>query len=154
MPFHSFSGLEDLKAGQRIKIKGKFMPEGKFLALEIKHKPEKELLEFEGLVQAVDAGTHTVSMFNRNVSLTPAVLVKSPEGKTLTTADITEGDYIKIKFKKEAGNWVPFKIKKREPLDFIVEEIQGAIDSVDVQAGELRLQGIQIRLSDDTTIEE
>ncbi len=153
MAYHTFSGIEHLKAGQRLKIKGKFLPTGEFLALEVKHKPDKNLLEFEGLLQEVLDGGRAVRIFNRVISLPADLTIKSPQGQSLTPADLQPEDYVKIKFQERAGEWVPFKIKLRERRDFIVEELQGPVQQVDVSAGEMVVEGIRVKFSDDTTVE-
>jgi hypothetical protein len=148
-----FIGFNDLKVGQRVKVKGKPAEDGAFTALEISVKAPADQAEIEGLIQNLDHQKNTLRIFNREIALPGNIEVKTLQpGAGLKGLKV--GDVVKLKGKySEAKGFVPEKIKLKETMGFNVEELQGDINKIDQEKKTLNVVGFTVVVNEKTTIE-
>ncbi|MDZ7266770.1 MAG: DUF5666 domain-containing protein [candidate division KSB1 bacterium] len=148
------NGLQHLKIGQRVKIKGRSEPDGTFLALDITPKPGDYEAEFEGVVQRLDPERHVLRLLNRDIAVPATALIKDVTRQETGWQAIQPGDLVKVKGTySRAYGFLPAKLKVKERRGFAIEELQGAIQSIDPEAGTLDIIGVTVRLSEKTIFE-
>lgn len=147
-------GFAHLKVGQRVKIKGRSEPDGAFLALDITPKPGAYEAEFEGVVQQLDADKQALRMLNRDFAVPATALIKDVTRQESGLHAIAPGDVVKIKGTySRAYGFLPAKLKVKERKGFNIEELQGAIQGINAEAGTLDVSGVTVRLSEKTIFE-
>lgn len=147
-------GFNDLKVGQRVKVKGKPGESGTFAALEISVKAPAEYSEIEGLIQSFDAQKNALRIMNRDLTLAGNVEVKTLQPSPSGLQALKAGDMIKLKGKySEAQGFVPEKIKVKQSFGFNVEELQGDINKIDYENKTLQVNGFAVAANAKTTIE-
>lgn len=151
---HQIVGFEHLKVGQRVKIKGRSEQDGAFLALDITPKPGDYEAEFEGVVQQLDAARHALRMLNRDFAVPATALIKDVTRQDTGLQAIQPGEVVKIKGTySRAYGFLPAKLKVKERKSFNIEELQGAIQCLNPEAGTLEVSGVTVRLSEKTIFE-
>lgn len=147
-------GFNELKIGQRVKVKGQALEGGKFTALEIVVKPDEEDVSFEGKLQSVELQTRTMRVMQRDFSVQSGVLIKNLARQDVGLDGLKVGDVIKVKGNySPVRGFVPLKIKVQEPRGFAIDELQGAINKIDREANTIEVTGVAIALNEKTEID-
>lgn len=147
-------GFNNLKMGQRVKVKGKPAEGNNFSALEISIKPGDDEAALEGKIQSLDAEKNTVRLMNRDFALTNGVEIKNVQRQAITLKNLKMGDIIKLKGPyAEPNGFTPSKAKMQEPKGFNIEELQGKIDKIDPEKNALEILGFTVLVNDKTEIE-
>lgn len=147
-------GFNELKIGQRVKVKGQASEGGKFMALSIIVKPEEDDVSLEGKLQGVNVERNTVRVLHRDFAVGAGAMIKNLARQDVGVKDLKAGDVIKIKGKfAPATGFVPLKIKVQEPKGFAIDELQGAINAIDREADTLAVIGVTISLNEKTEID-
>lgn len=152
---YDYRGFGELKVGQRLKVKGTPAADGKsFTALEIALKEQKDQAEIEGLVQGVDPSTSTLRIANMDIVIPTDAVVKNTSKMEIDLGDLREGDVVKVKGPYHASSkFVPEKVKMKESMGFNIEELQGTIDQVDEATHTFAMIGVQVVVTEKTSIE-
>ena len=152
---YDFRGFDELKLGQRLKVKGTPNADGStFTALEIAAKEHKDISEVEGLVQAVDASGGRLRLVNRNFSVPDSAVIKDTMKTEIGLDGLKEGDVVKVKGAYEPGSpFLASKVKMKESMGFNIEEMQGCIDSIDIDSHRFEMIGVTILVTEKTSIE-
>ncbi len=147
-------GFDELKIGQRVKVKGQAAEGGKFTALAIVVKPEEEDVSLEGKLQGVEAQRNTLRIMHRDFAVSGNALIKNLARQDVGLKDLKTGDVVKVKGKfAPATGFVPLKIKVQEPKGFAIDELQGAINKIDRATNTIEVLGIAIALNEKTEID-
>lgn len=147
-------GFEELKIGQRVKVKGQAAEGGKFMALGIIVKPEEDDVSLEGKLQGVNVENNTLRIMHRDFKLGNGAQIKSLARQDVGLQDLKTGDVIKIKGKyAPATGFTPLKIKVQEPKGFAIDELQGAITKIDRETTSIEVIGLAIALNEKTEID-
>ena len=150
---YDFHGFEELKVGQRLKVKGTPGAEGgSFNALEIAAKENKDQAEIEGLIQNVDCAGRTLRVVNIDFDVPQGTVIKDVSKREIDLENLKEGDVVKVKGHYDSG-FVTEKVKMKESMGFNIEEIQGSVDSIDPESRTLEMIGIKVVLTEKTSIE-
>lgn len=145
--------FNDLKVGQRVKVKGKPGEDGAFLASEISTKAPADQAVIQGLIQRIDHQKNTLRLFNREFVLPDGVAIKDSQRQILGLKDLKAGDMVQLKGRySESEGFVPEKIKLQEASDFDLAELQGDINKIDREKKTLVVVGFTVTVSDDTKI--
>ena len=149
-----FMGFKELQVGQRLKVKGNPAADGKFVALEITVKPPSDKTEIEGVIQQVNVPTRTIQMLNREFTLPSDVSIKDLDRNFVSLEVLKPGDIVKLKgnYAPEQG-FIPEKVKMKENVGFVVEELQGTIDKIDYANRTLEMAGFTVVVTEKTEIE-
>jgi len=146
--------LNDLKVGQRVKVKGKPGEGNKFVALEISQKAPKDQAEIEGVLQAIDPGNNSVRILNHEFCLPADLNIQDLQRNSITLGDLKSGELVKLKGKySQADGLASEKLKMKETMGFMVEELQGTIDKIDPAGKRLDVVGFTVVVNDKTVIE-
>ncbi len=152
---YDFRGFDELKVGQRLKVKGTPSADGStFTALEIAAKEHKDIAEIEGLVQAVDVSSGVLRLVNKDFSIPGNAVIKDTMKNEIGLDGLKEGDVVKVKGTYEPGT--PFsasKVKMKESMGFNIEEMQGCIDSLDADGHRFEMIGVTVVVTEKTAIE-
>jgi len=147
-------GFNDLKVGQRVKVKGKSNEAGSFVALEISVKAPADHAEIEGLLQGIDQQKNTLRIMNREITVPSTVTIKTLQLNNSGLSGLKIGDMVKLKGKySAAGGFALEQIKVKETFGFNVEELQGAINQADREMKTLDVVGFTVLVNAKTTIE-
>ncbi len=147
-------GFNELKIGQRVKVKGQAADGGKFTALEIVVKPEEDGVSFEGKLQGVDAERNALRIMHRDFTVSNGALIKNLARQDVGLQDLKPDDVIKVKGKySPASGFEPVKIKVQEPKGFAIDELQGAIEKIDRETNMIGIIGFAITLNEKTEID-
>jgi hypothetical protein len=147
-------GFNELKIGQRVKVKGQAIEGGNFTALAVVAKPEEEDVSLEGKLQGVDVQRNTLRIMHRDFAVGGNALIKNLARQDVGLQDLKTGDVIKVKGKyAPASGFVPLKIKVQEPKGFAIDELQGAINKIDREANTIEVIGLTIALNEKTEID-
>ena len=151
---YQFRGFDELKVGQRVKVKGTPGDGGTFTSLEIAVKESKDQAEVEGLVQQVDPQSHKLRIANMDLSIPEDAVVKNEAKAEIGLGDLKPGDVVKVKGTYAPGpGFVPEKVKMKESMGFHIEELQGSIDAIDAGAHSFQMIGVTVLVTEKTSIE-
>jgi len=135
-------GFDDLKIGQRVKIKIKPGKDGALVALKIRARDPDEEIEIEGLIQGIDQQKNTLRLLNRDFTLPDYGL-----------NGLKAGDRVKLKgMFSETQGFMPEKIKMKETTNFKTEEVQGDINKIDREKKTLEVIGFTVIVNENTII--
>jgi ADP-heptose:LPS heptosyltransferase/glycosyltransferase involved in cell wall biosynthesis len=147
--------VNDLKVGQRVKVKGKLGKDGAFVALEISMKPLEDHAEIEGLIRSIDFQKNTLRLLNREFVLPDGIAIKDLQGNIIGLKDLRAGDMVKLKGKySEPQGFVLEKIKMQEITSFDLEELQGDIRNIDQERRALDVIGFTVVVNEKTKIRQ
>lgn len=147
-------GFNNLKVGQRLKVKGKPAEGNNFAALGISIKAGDDECTLEGKIQSLDAASNSLRLLNRDFKLNGGVEIKNVQRQPITLQNLKAGDFVKMKGPyAQTSGFAPVKIKAQEPKGFNVEELQGKIDKIDAAGKTLEVLGFTVSVSDKTEIE-
>jgi len=132
---YDYHGFDELKVGQRLKVKGTPGPDGgTFSALEIAAKEQKDQSEIEGLIQRVDCAGRTLRVVNMNFDIPAGTVIKDVTKMEIGLENLKEGDVVKVKGRYDPNtSFVTEKVKMKESMGFNIEELQGNIDAIDAE---------------------
>jgi hypothetical protein len=146
-------GFNDLKVGQRLKVKGELGDDGVFVALEINIKAQEEETAIDGLIQRIDHQKNTVRLLNREFVLPDGIAIKDLQRHSIGLQDLKAGDRVKLKGKySKSERFVPEKIKIQETTDFDLAELQGSINKIDLEMKILDVLGFTVMVNENTSI--
>ncbi|MCI0694726.1 DUF5666 domain-containing protein [candidate division KSB1 bacterium] len=149
-----FIGFDCLKAGQRVKVKGKPSEDSTFVAGEISIKNRADQAKIEGVIQRLDHQKNTLRIFNRDFALPGDIQVKGLQHNLIDLKELKTGDVVKLKGKYSASNGLmPEKIILKETMGFNVDELHGAIDKIDRAQKTLEVTGFTVVVNEKTAIE-
>jgi len=146
-------GFNNLKVGQRIKVKGKPAEGNDFAALGISIKAGDDECALEGRIQQVDAAAGLLRLLNRDFKLNGGVEIRNVQRQPIALPNLKVGDIVKLKGPYAANGFAPVKVKVQEPKGFNIEELQGKIDKMDAAGKTLEVLGFTVMVSDKTEIE-
>ena len=150
---YDYHGFEELKVGQRLKVKGTPGSDGgTFSALEIAAKEQKDQAEIEGLVQNVDCAGRTLRVVNMDFAVPPGTVIKDVSKREIDLENLSEGDVVKVKG-QYGTSFITAKVKMKESMGFHIEELQGNIDSIDAAAHTIEMVGMKVIVTEKTSIE-
>ena len=152
---YDFHGFEELKVGQRLKVKGTPGSDGgTFAALEIAAKEQKDQAEIEGLVQSVDSAGRTLRVVNMSFDIPAGTVIKDVSKMEIELGNIKEGDVVKVKGHYDPSTrFVTEKVKMKESMGFNIEELQGNIDAIDPDSHTIEMIGVKVIVTEKTSIE-
>jgi hypothetical protein len=146
--------LNDLKVGQRVKVKGKPGEGRTFMALEIGLKEGDDQTEMEGLIQSLDHQRKTLRLLNQEVMVSGSAEIKDLGRNSIGLQNLKVGDLVKLKGNYSAsGGFVPNKIKMKQAMGFTIEELQGHIGKIDPAKKTLEVAGVTVVVNEKTSIE-
>jgi len=146
--------LNDLKVGQRVKVKGKPEEGNRFVALEVSQKVPKDQAEIEGVLQAIDAAHNSVRILNREFTLPGDLNIQDLQQQRIALGELKSGELVKLKGKYSPSTGLAAeKLKMKETMGFMVEELQGIIDKIDSTEKTLSVVGFTVVVNDKTIIE-
>jgi len=146
-------GFDNLKMGQRVKVKGKPAEGNNFSALEISIKPGDEEAALEGKIQSLDPEKNTLRLMNRDFALNGSVEIKNVQRQPIALKNLKPGDIVKLKGPYSASSgFTPAKVKMQESKGFNIEELQGGINKIDSAQKTLDILGFTVMVNDKTEI--
>jgi ADP-heptose:LPS heptosyltransferase len=147
--------FNDLKVGQRVKVKGSPDEDAVFVALKIGLVAPADDSEIEGLIQSIDHRKNTLRLLNRDFILLDGITVKDSHRNIIGLKDLKVGDSVKLKGKYSGPEgFVPKKIKRQETTGFDLEELQGNIDKIDREKKILNVVGFTVRARNNTVMND
>ena len=152
---YDYHGFEELKVGQRLKVKGTpGSDSGSFSALEIAAKEQKDQAEIEGLVQRVDCDGRTLRVLNMDFEVPHGTVIKDVSKREIDLENLNEGDVVKVKGQYGPNtSFVTEKVKMKESMGFNIEELQGNIDAIDADSHTIHMVGMKVIVTEKTSIE-
>jgi hypothetical protein len=142
--------FNDLKVGQRVKVKGKSCEDGTFAALKIIMKSPADETEIKGLIQSLDHQRNTLRLLNREFALPDGIAFKNLQRHII---DLKGGDVVKLKGKySEPKGFELEKIKAMEITAFDLEELQGNVNKIDQEKKTLDMLGFTVVVNEKTII--
>lgn len=146
-------GFNDLKIGQRLKVRGKPGEDGAFVALEIIPKTPMEHTEIEGVIQSVDQQKNTLCLLNHEFTLPDGIVIKDPQRHIVSLQGLKAGDVVELNGKySESEGFMVEKIKMRKSMDLGFEELLGDINKIAREKKALELAGFTVVVNDETII--
>ncbi len=144
-----FIEFSEIETGRFVKIAGKTVPDAGFLAVEIVAQPGGGA-KLESQVESVAHDEGSLTMLGQTVVMNGA----DADGKLQKEfADLEAGDMVKIKGEYLGDHrFKPLRIKKKERLDFFVEELQGVVESVSQEEKTFVVNGVRIHLNEKTIL--
>jgi hypothetical protein len=147
-----FTGFNDCKAGQKVKMKGKRGNRGTFVAHSITLDDLADQAVIEDLIQSIDHEKNTLCILDHEITLPSDIKIKDFQRNTISLQDLKAGDRVKLIGKYvECRQFVPEKIKMKETGGFNVAELQGVIDQVDLEKKILEVLGFAVVVDEKTT---
>jgi hypothetical protein len=147
--------FDHLRAGQTVKISGKFRDGAGFLAVEIALAPLPAEAEIEGLVQQLEPARKQLRICGQTVLLPDEVEIKDADGNRIKLPAVKPGVMIKLKGAYAAQTGIiAKKIKLKETLEFNIEQVQGEIAKINRAQKTFQVNGITILAAANTVIFE
>jgi len=147
-------GFNNLKVGQRVKVKGKPAEGSGFAALEVSIKAGDDECTLEGKIQSLDPEKNSLRLLNRDFMVNGGVEIRNVQRQPITLQNLKAGDIVKLKGPySESKGFAPVKVKLQEPKGFNIEELQGKIDKIDADGKTLDVIGFTVVVNDKTEIE-
>jgi len=151
---HDLDGFASLRVGQFVKIAGKYRDREGFLAVEITCEPSLEDAKIEGLIQHVDLDRKRLSIFGQELPIDEEIEIKDVENNRVSLSALQSGKMVKLKgVYAESKLFAPVKILMKPTLEFNIEELQGAINKIDLENKTLEVNGIRTVVNAKTNIE-
>jgi len=149
----SLVGFSGLKAGQFVKISGKFRDGVGFVAVEITLEPAIDDGEIECVIQSVDRRRKMLRVCDREIFIPDGIEMKDEEGEVVNSIALKSGDMIKLKGVFTEAGFAPRKIKLRPAREFNIEQLQGVIARLDHERRTMLVNGIKVLTTAKTVIE-
>jgi hypothetical protein len=148
-------GFDNLKLGQRVKVKGKLGREGIFTALEIDLRSSKGQAAITGLLQHVDLRRNALHVLDRTIALPDNVEITDLNNRAISIVDLKPMSLMKLKGRYTGlEGFVPEKIEVKEAITgFNIDKLEGAIDHLDGENKTLGVIGFTVTANRKTVIE-
>jgi hypothetical protein len=147
-------GFNDLKVGQRVKVKGNSAEGNRFSALEVVIKPQEDGVAVEGKVQEIFPEMNKLRLMHREIAIVNGAEILDLKRDKIGLSGLQAGQVVKVKGTYSAANGlVPKKIKMQEPRALAHEELQGIIDRIDARKMVLDVLGFTVEVNDKTEID-
>jgi len=147
--------FNDLKVGQRVKVKGKLCDDGVFMAQKISLKEPDDHVEIMSLIQRIDHQKNTLSLLNREFVLPDGVTIIDSKRNSLSLKELQVGTVVEIKGKYCASEGFGLeKIKIQETMDFDLVKLQGEINGIDREKNALHLAGFTVVVNEKIRISQ
>jgi hypothetical protein len=148
---HRLLRFNDLKVGQRVKVRSMTDKDGEFVALtihrDISKKARADKAVIESFIQSIDHQRKTLHLLNREVALPDGIVMKDSQRNFIGWEALKVGDWVKLQGKYSARKgFVPEKIKVKASRGFDVGKLQGKIDKIDQEKKTLDLAGCTLRI--------
>jgi len=149
--------LNDLKVGQRVKVKGELSEDGAFVALEIDLESSVNTsideAVIEGVIRSIGQQSNTLRLLNREFVLLDGIEINDLQRHIISLKDLRAGDGLKLKGKySELKGFAPDKIKIKEMIDFNIGKLQGHINKIDRTKKTLEVVGFTVMVDEYTMI--
>jgi hypothetical protein len=144
--------FNDLKVGQRVKVRSMPGGDGAFVALAIDldlgQKAREDEAVIESLIQGIGHQKKTLHLLNREFALPNGIIIKNSQGNIISFEDLKVGDWAKLEGKYSARKgFVPEKIKVKVGKGFDIGKLQGKIDKIDQEKKTLELVGFTVKIN-------
>jgi len=147
-------GFNNLKVGQRVKVKGNPAESSGFSALEVSIKAGDDECALEGKIQSLDPEKNSLRLLNRDFMVNGGVEIRNVQRQPIKLQNLKAGDIVKLKGPySESKGFAPVKVKLQEPKGFNIEELQGKINKIDAAAKTLDVLGFTVVTNDKTEIQ-
>jgi hypothetical protein len=148
-------GFNNLKLGQRVKVKGKLGSEGIFTALEIDLRTSKGQAAITGLLQHVDLRRNALHVLDRSILLPDNVVITDLNDRATSIVDLKPMSQLKLKGRYSGlEGFVPERIEVKETITgFNIDKLEGVIDHLDAENKTLRVIGFTVTANRKTVIE-
>jgi len=147
-------GFNDLKVGQRVKVKGNSAEGNRFSALEVVIKPHEDGAAIEGKIQAIFPEKNTLRLMHRDIAIVNGAEILSLNRDNVGLSGLQAGQVVKVKGTYSTINGlVPRKIKMQEARPLAIEELQGHIDRIDTHKMALEVLGFTVVVNEKTEID-
>jgi SAM-dependent methyltransferase len=151
-PSKRAASLTSYRVGERIKIKGRRGDGRCFHASKIRpNGQDKQCEELEGGIEWVDAPTGTFGLLGCTVWVDAERRATSAWGR-VSRGGLTPGTLAKVSGSFRDGRFTPRRLVIKEPQAVIVDEIQGAIEAIDIAGGSLEVAGFTVRVDTQTRL--
>jgi hypothetical protein len=144
--------LAAYRVGQRVKIKGNRIDGRSFRATKI--RPNDDGVgweELEGHIEWVDVPTGTFGLLGCTVSV-DANQRASSTWQLASRGDLMPGGVAKVGGRFRDGRFAPTRLVFKGPQAATVEEIQGPIKAIDIDAASLEVAGFTVRVDTETKL--
>ena len=144
--------LTGFRVGQRVKVKGERTDGRCFRAVKIRLNDDgQEWEQLEGLIEWVDEAHRTFGLLGCTVGA--EVARPASEGRDRPGGDqVACGALVKVSGRFHNSRFAPRRLTIKEPQAVVVEEIQGAIEAMDVERARLEVAGFVILVDDRTKV--
>lgn len=147
-------GFEELKVGQRVKLKGKIDEAGTFTAFEVSVRTHEENSSIVGLIKEIDYQNRTMTVLNHSLKVPENIEVVDTIHSDLDFNHLKKDTMVKIKVNYTPPNHLePVLIKIRETLGFNIDKLKGEIEAINTADRCFRVLGFDIKLNPKTVIE-
>jgi SAM-dependent methyltransferase len=138
--------------GQRVKVKGTRAEGRCFRAAKIRANDDgQEWEQLEGAIEWVDATNGTFGM----LGCTVCVGADRPLGGIhdgVGSGELPLGTLVKVSGRFHDGHFAPHRLTLKQPQAVVVDEIQGAIQAIDLADASLEVAGFIVRVDDQTKV--
>ncbi len=147
-------GFDELKVGQRVRVKGKLEGDGTFRALEITMQPPEEAATITSVVQNVNYDKPAINLLGREFPVPASIIVKDLDHNQVSLNDLKAQTLVTVKGKyaPERG-FMPFQIRMKETLGVNMDKMKGTIEAIDHEKKTLRVLGFTVTASSKTIVE-
>ncbi len=142
--------FSSLRVNDFVKVKGKLLSDGNYLAVSVKLKDiHDDEFEIEGIVDGVGNNQITVSGFL--FYITPNTKFKAEDNSHIDFSDISTGMHVKIKgFNNSDNSYTATKVKVKDLYDENEMEISGVISEIGTNT--FKVSGMQFYVNNSTII--
>ena len=146
-------GFDDLKVGQRVRVKGKLDGDA-VKALEITMQPPEDDASISGMLESINYEKSSLRIIGRELAVPQNVEVKDLERNLVSFKNLKAQTMVTVKGKYSPPNsFVPRLIRMKEMLGLNVEKMKGTIEAIDHEKKTLRLLGFTVQASPKTIVE-
>jgi len=147
-------GFNDLKVGQRVKVKGNSAEGNRFSAVEVIIKPHEDGAAIEGKIQGIFPEKNSLRLMHRDIAIVNGAEILDSKRDSVGLNGLQAGQVVKVKGSYSAANGlVPRKVKMQEARALAIEEIQGNIDRIDPDKMILDVLGFSVEVNEKTEID-
>jgi len=147
-------GFNELKVGQRVKLKGKIDEAGTFTAFEVSVRTHVENSSIVGLIKEIDYQNRVIKVLNHSLKIPENIEFVDTIHSDLDFNHLKKDTMVKIKINYTPPNHLePLLIKIRETLGFNIDKLKGEIETIDAENQRFRVNGFDIKLNPKTVIE-
>ncbi len=145
--------FDNLRVGQKLKVRGTPGRDEEFLAFEIFLEDPADVAIVQGFVQSIDHQASTLRILNRDLILPGGVEVKDSQNRTSDQKAIKVTDRVRLWGKYSgAEGFMPENIKIMDSAAIGMEELRGIVSGIDREAGILQVNGFAVVANEKTRI--